>query len=695
MALELLSPAQDMEMLQAAVQTGADGVCLIAPIGEMRDTFSADELIEAIKYTRLRGIKAYVYFSGLVTDDELLRLKTLVAQVNEAGVDAVFAGDMGLIRMIRNLAPNLAIFGTEQIAVHNLAGAMAAKKMGLSRVWLARELSLEQIKFICDRIDIQVQVFCHGAQCVSYSGQCYMSGAVTSRSANRGKCMQPCKMAYSYFGDAPAEHLSLKDMCLVQHLGELERVGVTAAFIEGRGKRAEYIALATDMYRKSIESKKAPSRGDIIKLEGLFARDGFSDGYLRGDKSGSMFGIPNGAPDREVKSAYNDARKMYQGNGEKPLVSVDMFFSAKEGEEMTLICRDYDGNEYEVYSPVPAYSKKDTSKSEIDSWLRRTEKTVFAVQQCHIDIDSNLRITPAAVAAMRKNCLEGLALRRRLVPERPVGTWQPGLKRLGFREKPRLALSFLKTEQITPEILDAEPEIVYLPLHRMYEDSKIIELLRGRGIIPCAVLDRVTSDKEWPEVIMELRELKKAGLEHIMCTNPGQAVLLESLGFILRGDFGMNVLNSQSIKELKALGLSSCTLSFEMSFLQMKELSMGLDCEIIVYGRQPLMVTENCIIHKHNGTHTCHNGATTLIDKTGRSYPLLPEKGCRNTLYNAEKLWLADKKSDYEHLGLRTQRLCFTTENSKECLKVVQAYLGKAEATPERATRGMYYRGNI
>ena len=695
MALELISPAHNFEMLQAAVQTGADAVYLIAPDCGGRDTFSADELIEAIKYCRLRGVKAYVYFGGIVTDEELLKLKNLVAAANEAGADAAVAGDMGLIRMIRNLTPNLEIHGSEQMAVHNLAGAMAAKRMGLSRIWLARELSLEQIKFICEKIDIEIQTFCHGSQCVSYSGQCYMSAAVTSRSANRGKCMQPCKMAYSYFGDAPAEHLSLKDMCLAQQLGELERVGVNAVYIEGRGKRAEYIAITTDMYKKSLQTGKAPSRGDIIKLESLFARDGFSDGYIKGDKSGAMFGIPNSAPDREVKSAFNDARKLYQGEGEKPLVSVDMFFTAHDGEEMTLICRDYDGNQYEVYSPAPGYGKKPTTKKEVDSWLRRTERTVFAVQQCHVDIDESLRITPAAVAAMRKNCLEGLALRRRLVPERPSGAWQPGLKRLGFREKPRFALSFLKTEQITPEILDTEPEFVYLPLWRMHEDSKIIELLRGRGIIPCATLDRVTSDKDWPEVLMALRELKRAGLEHVMCANPGQAVLLETLGFILHGDFGMNVMNSQSVKELKSLGLSSCTLSFEMTFMQMKELSMGLDCEIIVYGRLPLMITENCIIHKHKGVHTCHNGSTTIIDKTGRSYPLLPEKGCRNTLYNAEKLWLADKTADYERLGLRTQRLCFTTENSKECLKVVQAYLGKGEATPERPTRGMYYRGNI
>lgn len=694
MSLELVVRVSSADAIPAAVQTGAAAVCLYAPDCGSRDCFSLSELQEAFKYCRLRGVRAYVYFGSLCTDSDLLRLKELVQVINTAGADGVVAGDLGLIRMIRMLAPQLPIHGSEQLAVHDLAGALAAQKLGLARVTLARELSAEQMRFICDRIDIETQAFCHGEQCVAYSGQCYMSTAVASRSATKGQCMHPCRMAYSYFGDSPGEHLSLKDICLANHIGELDRAGVTAAVVDCFGKRAEYVALHTALYSGCVKTDLPPMRSDLMRLESLFARDGFSDSYIKGEKGVQMFGMRNPAPDREAKAAFAEARKMYQGEGEKPLVPVDMFFSAKAGEEMTLTCRDRDGNEYTSRSPAALSGKKASSKAEIRMLLKRTDKTVFYAELCQVDMDEGLRITPAAISAMRRSCLEGLALRRKQPQERQSGNWQPGLKRLSHRGEPGICLSFLKTDQITPEILDLGPETVCLPIWRMHEDTKIIELLLKRGITPCAVLDRVISDKQWPEVLVALRDLKQAGLEQVLCTSLGQPALLAPLGFTLRGDFGMNILNSQSIKEVKALGLASCTLSFEQSFAQIKELSMGMDCEVIVYGRLPLMLTENCIIHKHHGVHTCHNGSMALIDKTGRSYPLLAEKGCRNTLYNAEKLWLADKTEDYLRLGCRSVRLCFTTENSKECLKVLQAYLGKAEMTPERATRGMYYRSN-
>lgn len=690
--MQLVVRVSSIESVAAAVQTGADAVCLCAPDCGRKDCLSLSELQEALRYCRLRGVKAYVYFASLCSDNDLLRLRELVRTVYAAGADAAVAGDLGLVRMIRQLAPQLPIFGSEQLAVHDLAGALAAEKLGISRVILARELSAEQMRFISERAGVQTGAFCHGEQCVSYSGQCYMSTAVASRSASRGQCMHPCRSAYSYFGDAPGEHLSLRDMCLAGHLGELERAGVSDVIIDCFGKRAEYTAIICSVYSQCLRTGDPPSRADMLRLESLFARDGFNDSYIKGEKGTAMFGAPNPAPEREARSAYSDARKLYQGDGEKPLVAVDMILTAHAGEDITLVCCDEDGFEASSRSPAAQSGKKATSRAEIRSLLSKTDKTVFYADKIQMDIDEGLRIAPAAISAMRRSCLDLLAIRRKQAPERPVGNWQPGLKRLAYADAPEIALSFLRTEQITPEILDLRPQIVYLPVWRMHEDTKIIELLRGRGIIPCAVLDRVISDRQWPEVLLALRELKAAGLEQVLCTSLGQPALLAPLGFTLRGDFGMNILNSQSIKEVKSLGLSSCTLSFEQSFNQIKELSMGMDCEVIIYGRLPLMITENCIIHKHHGVHVCHNGSMALIDKTGRSYPLLPEKGCRNTLYNAEKLWLADKKEDYSRLGCRTLRLCFTTENSKECLRVLQAYLGRAEMTPERATRGMYYR---
>ena len=695
-----MCPGGSFESVRAAVRGGADAVYFGAGDFNARrnaKNISDEELPEALKYCRLRGVKTYVTVNTLVTDRELLAARDLILRLNSLGADALIVQDLGMARMIRSLAPDLPIHASTQMSVHNLGGVLAAQKLGFSRVVLARELPREEIAFLCKNSPLELEVFVHGALCMSHSGQCYLSAAIGGRSGNRGLCAQPCRLPYSFFGDSPAHPLSLKDLCLAGELAELREMGVSAVKIEGRMKRPEYVALTASIYKRALTEGRAPTRDELYQLETAFSRDGFTDGYYKGQqpetKGDRMFGVRREGEGREVRALYKEVQKIYQTEPEPPTVPVDMVFTARAGQELKLTCTDGDGNEYEAaaLAAEPALNRP-TGRDEVRAFLCKTGGTVFAPRDVKVYLDDGLRLPASAVNAMRRQCLDGLTAIRRAAPKRSEGLWQPGVRRLAHEDRPGLICSFLRLEQLTPEILDHRPDFVYLPLA---EVSRHLDLARAiNSKVPvAAVLDRVIFDREWPPVLEQLRALRAAGLSQLVCTNLGQVALLEKLGFALHGDFGLNVMNSQTVKELRQMGLSSCTLSFEMNLAQIRDLSLGMDCQILAYGRLPLMITENCVFRRKNESCICGGNGAALIDKTGRSFPLQREEHCRTTVYNAEKLYLADKLPELRDLGVRWLRLCFTTENSRECESVIRAYEGGPAAAPERMTRGLYYRG--
>lgn len=699
--MELMSPAGSFEAVRAAVRGGADAVYFGASDFNARRNarnLSDEELIEALKYCRLRGVKTYLTVNTLVTDRELLSARELILRLNTLGADALIVQDLGMARMIRSLAPELPIHASTQLSVHNLGGVLAAQKLGFSRVVLARELPREEIAFLCKKSPIELEVFVHGALCMCHSGQCYLSAAIGGRSGNRGLCAQPCRMLYSFFGDSPSYPLSLKDLCLAGYLTELEEMGVSAVKIEGRMKRPEYTALVTSIYQRALHEKRPPTRDELYQLETAFSRGGFTDGYYLGQKPESkgdgMFGIREEGDGREVRDLYRNAQKIYLSEPEPPTIPVDMTFTARAGQELHLACIDGDGNEYEsAAAPPERATTRPTTRDEVRAYLCKTGGTVFALRDIRILLDDGLRLPASAVNAMRRQCLDGLTATRRMPPKRTEGVWQPGVKRLNYVDTPGFIYSFLRFEQLTPEILDHRPDYIYMPLSETAKHIDLALAIHSKGVRVAAVLDRVILDGEWPETLRQLRILRDADLSDLVCTNLGQIALLEKLGFSLHGGFGLNVMNSQSVKELRQMGLSSCTLSFEMNFSQIRDLSMGMDCQILAYGRLPLMITENCVFRRKSGTCTCGGKGAAIIDKTGRSFPLYRENNCRTTIYNAEKLYLADKLPELAALGVRWLRLCFTTENAKECEAIIRAYEGGPSAVPERMTRGLYYRG--
>ena len=695
--LELMSPAGSLEGIYAAARSGADAVYFGGGRFNARrnaKNLSEEELETAIKYLRLRGKKSYITVNTLSTDRELKELYPFLEFLNNVGASAVIVQDLAVAKIIRTAFPDMPIHASTQMSVHNLAGAMAAQQLGFSRVVLSRELPASEIRFITERCGIETEIFCHGALCMSYSGQCYLSAAIGGRSGNRGLCAQPCRMQYRFPGEKTGAHLSLKDLCLAPYLKEIEDMGVSCIKIEGRMKRPEYTAYVTSVYRKALDSGLPPTQQEMDNLALLFSRDGFTDGYFTDQKGPHMFGTRDENQPKELKAIYKEAQALYTGE-EEGTVPVTMHFEALAGRPMLLACITQDGEKYSCEGIVPEKANfKPTSSQDVQTNLEKTGGTVFYVKELEVFVDEGLKIPLSSVNAMRRQCLDALAAQRKVPPTRRVLEWNSGISRGNQPGKPQYIFSFLYKWQITDEILALNPAYIYLPLDEIVQHTAFCRGLVKQGHKIGAVLNRIIFDREWVGVLEKLNKAHNLGVSAIVCTNVGHSTLLKEVGMELRGDFGLNVYNAQAMKEYRAMGLQCQTLSFELNFAQIRDLSKCCETELIVYGRLPLMITESCAIKNHHGNAcNCKQGEHSIQDKTGRSFPLVSEEGCRNTLYNSERLFLADKKNQYENLGLTYARLNFTLEGAKECLQIANSYLKDTGYVPEQITRGMYNRG--
>ena len=314
--LELLSPAGSPEAVIAAVQNGADAVYLgFGDYNARRGAknFTGEEFEKAARYCRVRGCKVYATLNTLVNDREIEGAVRCARMAAKYGADGIIIQDVGLIRVLRDALPDLPLHASTQMSIHNLAGAEAAAQMGLTRVVLARELSLEQIRFITKNASVETEIFVHGALCFCHSGQCYMSALIGRRSGNRGMCAQPCRMQYSLGGRMDDYPLSLKDNCLISRLDEIEEAGVACIKIEGRMKRPEYTAIVTDIYHRAMKEHRQPTKEEMEMLENAFSRNGFTQGYFDGDKR-NMFGV-RGEPAEDVEKLFAATRRSY-GEGE-------------------------------------------------------------------------------------------------------------------------------------------------------------------------------------------------------------------------------------------------------------------------------------------------------------------------------------------------------------------------------------------
>ena len=690
--LELLSPAGSMESVTAAVQNGADAIYLgYGDFNARRNAknFTREELAAAVSYCHLRGCKVHLTLNTLLTDRELAGAAELAADVNQMGIDAVIVQDLGVVRMLRQVAPDLTIHGSTQMTVHSLDGVKLCADLGMDRVVLSRELSRDALEYICTHSPIEIETFVHGAMCMSYSGQCYFSSVIGGRSGNRGLCAQPCRLKYGWNGKADEYPLSLKDMSLAGYLKELKKMGIACLKIEGRMKRPEYVAIVTRVYAQALKEGRDPTAEEMEQLRQAFSRQGFSDGYYKDNKGPHMFGTRQ--EEEFPKELFAQARSTFE-NGENRKEPIRMYAKIQAGQPAQVAAQDEEGHVATVEGPVPeAAVNVPLTAEKVEGQLSRTGGTPFQCDKVVAKVEDGLSLPLSALNALRRQALEELSKQRTALPERRTGQFKPGVRYENRKDLPQFTVSLRTADQLSHELLKLSPALIYLAVDEAAAHPDKVEMAQKAGVPVVAMLPKVCWDRELPALDKDLEKLRAMGVTQVLACNLGLVRHAADLGFQVRGDYGLGLYNSQTMKELKHMGLISATASFEMKLPQVRDLSKGLDVELIGYGRLPLMITENCIVHNHTGMHTCDN-VNLLTDRKGERFPVVKAYGCRNEILNAKKLFLADKLDDLKRLGLWAVRLQFTTENAMECAQVLERYQGRGRYQPNDYTRGLYYR---
>lgn len=693
--LELLSPAGSMEAVRAAVQNGADAVYVGLSGFNARQgarNFTVEELGEAVRYCHVRGVRLYVAMNTLATDREMPEAARLARAATTVGADAVIVQDMGMVSLVKQVSPQMPVHASTQMSLHSLDGVRFAANLGMTRAVIARELEKSQIEYICRHSPIEIEVFVHGALCMSYSGQCYMSGVIGRRSGNRGFCAQPCRLPYGYGKREERYPLSLKDNCLADCLMELERMGVASVKIEGRMKRPEYVAAATGVYANVIRTRQPPPQEDMDLLSAVFSRQGFTDGYYMDQAGPAMFGVRQEDP--ESHKLYASVRASYDGR-ENQRVGVRYYSIVRAHEPAMLAVEDDRGNICKSVgaAPEPAIVKPLTEQ-DLQRQLSKSGGTPYYCAGSKSVIDVGLSLSKASINAMRREVLNKLTVERSRVRPRVQGGYRPVMQFENPALPPEMTISVHSARQVTQELVALSPKVLYLPLFEAVSNPEKAELiLSSHTVTPAVTLPRVITDQEMSQVKKQLDEAYRMGFRQALVGNPGQIEPARSRGFGVRGDFGLNIFNSIALEQGRHEGLLSATVSFELSLKQIRDLSKPIDTELIAYGRLPLMLTENCLMMNKTGRCIC-GGSFDLTDRTGANFPVIRDPGtCRNVILNSQKLYLADRYEKYSQLGIWAIRLMFTTENPAEILNIVSHYVKKSRFEPTGYTRGLYFRG--
>ena len=691
--LELLAPAGSMDALKAAVQNGANAVYLGCGSFNARQSaknFTPQTLVEAVKYCHVRGVQVHLTLNTLVTDRECDDVTAMIRHAAQNNVDAFIVQDLGVVQLCRQIAPHIPIHGSTQMTVHSLPGVLLCAAMGLQRVVLSRELNREEISYICKNSPIEIEVFGHGALCMCYSGQCYLSAVIGGRSGNRGRCAQPCRQSYGYGRWENKYPLSLKDNCLVGYVKELEAMGVASLKLEGRMKRPEYVATVTAVYRKAID-EGIVTQSMMDALYAAFNRQGFTDGYYTGKIDKRMFGIRQDTlDDAEFLQA---ARQSYE-TGETQL--VDLQFRAVvtvDGSSLTVM--DPEGRTCQSIGPMPQRALRVPLTGEmLAQRVAKTGGTPYRCVQVRTRVDPGLTISAAAINAMRRDVLNQLTALRARREEKPIRNPKPVPMIRGSRGLPGLTVQVTTREQLTPNLLNTETAMLYVPMHLLMADPNMTLRLVERGRLAVA-LPRVVHDPEMAKLQQDLSTLRQWGVRDALVGNLGLIIPAREAGMRIHGDFGLNVFNSISMDVMKSLEIVSAVPSFEMTLPQIRDLSKAVSAELIAYGRLPLMLTENCLIRGRTGECTCQTETSVkLTDKTGADFPIIKDgDSCRSVLLNGKKLSWLDRQEDLNKLGLWALRLYFTTENSREVDRVLGDYLNPQPFDPGSCTRGLYLRG--
>lgn len=678
--IELLAPAGSPLALRAAIENGADAVYLGTEEYSARkyaENFKLDQLAERIGEAHKRGVKIYLAVNTLLKDIELATYPNYLYRLAQAGPDALIVQDLGLAKMTRELLPELPLHASTQMTINNSSGALFLEKEGFKRLILARETSLEEIKKIREKTKLELEIFAHGALCVSYSGICYFSSILGGRSGNRGACAQPCRLEYDFLDQGKKHYLSTQDIRMIENLPQMIQAGIGSLKIEGRMKSPEYVGVVVKEYRKAIDSyyenpENFKIDSDIIaQLDQSFSR-GASAGHYLGKISRDGMSWDNPAYKGGESDLAKEARDTFSSERVTRKIPIDIFFRARENELAYYEVSDQMGNRIEGYSMevAPKALKHSLNQESILAQLGRLGNSPFEISDLKVEIHGEPMLPLKELNRIRRDFterLEGIYLSQAPLYNLPseADFSQRGSKLLlgnpkdqDFSEKDKkrkkISLAVSTLEGLEAGI-EAGADIVYLYLESLRinkrigqkELEKAVEKSQGRVEL-FLVLPTIIKEGQQSYYENLLENLKNKGHFNYSLANPWAFDLIRDKNLNLSGEFTLNALNSVSLDFLADQGLKRQTLSVELTLEEINKMKPAkLEKEILVEGNFPLMTTDYCLLESSgyciktnsNPPVSCSDHLH-LKDRKNFNLPLYFDYNCKMYLYNVKELSL-------------------------------------------------------
>lgn len=693
---ELLAPAGEAESLNAAIAAGADAVYFGGPAFNARmsaENFSIDAACEAIRRCAFYGVKSHIVLNILPYQREMKRLLNDAETLYRAGADALIVADLGVAAYIRRFFPDIQLHASTQLSAHNPEAVRELAALGFSRVVCARELPAPEIRVLCRETEAEIEMFIHGALCVSQSGQCLMSSIIGGRSGNRGECAQPCRLPYRTAKCKEAYPLSLKDLCLAGHISEILDLGIASLKIEGRMKNPSYVFGVTSLYRRLIDEGRNANCGEIEKLAALFSRNGFTDGYFLNEIDAGMQGVRSAGDFQRTKEAEQKLMPKIQQKRRLP-VKLSAEFSLEKQSKLTLTHGDVSVTA-EGAVPVPAQNCPLTEKSVLNN-LKKFGGTPFEVVSCSCCVAPGISLPLSAINSLRRSAVDLLtsALQSARSPERKLlptplsGDCIPDLSenqwKNGDAKRYRLQASFLKVENVPAEALDAF-DLIWLPLYdaERYE-TKIRAWIVSERCKIGVILPSVIFSREREETDRLLQKAAEMGICHALLGNIGHFEFVRRAGMRAHGDLRLNGYTTQSLTVWASLGLTDIVLSPELTAPQLEHIHAPIPKGVVVYGRIPLMTLERCVIREITTSGNTKPGekrkcsactsSVFLQDRRHAEFLLTREPEHRNILWNSVPVYMADKREILQKISTDFVRFLFTDETQEQCVQILHAY---------------------
>lgn len=697
---ELLAPAGSLEILKGVIESGADAVYVGGSMFGARayaNNFTEEELLEAIDFAHLRGVKVYLTVNTLIKNSEFSKLYDYLLPYYKRGLDAVIVQDIGVVKAIHEYFPSMEIHTSTQMTVTGADGVRFLSQFGVTRVVMAREVSLAEMKRIHEETGMELEAFVHGALCYSYSGQCLFSSILGGRSGNRGRCAQPCRLPYTVEGKKDEYILSLKDMCGIKALDKLHDAGVYSLKIEGRMKQLEYACGVVKYYRSYIDSMKPVSDADYDRIKALGNRCGFTDRYYF-DHNGS---------DMVTYVKPNFVSNAAEPSPEKRKLSIEGELVLREGESGSLTVKRGDVTYKASIEPVSAALKAPLDKKAAIDRINKTGDTDFEFSHIKAQIGENVFVPNGALNKLRRDAISGLCdkllkkyyrndaryadmSRLTALPEHVVKSDAAHDEAINDYTT---ICSCMTRAQLDTLIGYECFDVFYLDFD-MYDRKTLIQQfaddvksLTKRNKIVYLMLPTIFRADSSDYFVSIAKELDKVSFEGFVVKNYEELYLTENLftGKKVILDHNMYTFNDVSKSAFFEHGVSGDTVPLELNSKEIMHRN-NIGSQMIVYGYYPLMTTANCV---HKNTKGCDKKQKLIYlkDRYNKSFAVCNNcKECYNTIYNSLPTMLTKNIGKLKEAGIRSFRYSFTIETPKQIKAVMDDKVAEY-------TNGHYKRG--